>query len=314
MQLQRANMIAGTLPVARMKAAKNAVELAGMRAAHRRDGLAMVKFLRWLDESLDAGQKLTELDAATQLERFRAEGERFKGLSFRTISGYGSNGAIIHYSVTPKTNKRLLPRGLYLVDSGAQYLDGTTDITRTLALGNRTTKAQREAYTRVLKGHIALSQARFPHGTTGARLDTLARQFLWQVGLDYNHGTGHGVGAHLNVHEGPQSISPRGQSVPLEPGNIQSNEPGYYAPGKFGVRIENLVEVVELPASARAGSILGFETLTLCPIDKRPIEAKLLDQRERDWLNQYHARVRAALLPDLAQADAKWLRAACQPI
>lgn len=312
--LEKAEVVAGVSPISTMKAKKNQTELAGMRSAHQRDGVAMVKFLRWLDEAVLAGG-VTEMDAAEQLRAYRSEGEHFKGLSFRTISGYGPNGAIIHYSVSAKTNIPLKPKGLYLVDSGGQYLDGTTDITRTIAVGGNTTRNERDAYTRVLKGHIALAQARFPAGTTGSRLDTLARQFLWQAGLDYNHGTGHGVGAYLNVHEGPQSISPRGNAAALEPGNVQSNEPGYYEPGRFGIRIENLVEVVEVAGSRRSPRpVLGFGTLTLCPIDKRPLERRLLSDADVGWLNRYHQRVFKALSPALDGPDHRWLKAACAPI
>ena len=302
--------VCGDSPIMAMKAVKNEVELAGMRAAHVRDGVAMVKFLCWLEEAVPAGG-VSEISAARQLAAFRAEGEHFQGLSFRTISGYADHGAIIHYTVTEQTDVPLRSRGLYLVDSGAQYLDGTTDITRTIALGKRVGRHERDAYTRVLKGHIALAEARFPPGTTGARLDTLARQHLWQGGLDYNHGTGHGVGAYLNVHEGPQSISPRGTAAPLEPGNIQSNEPGYYEPDRFGVRIENLVEVVERPTRADGRPTLGFNTLTLCPIDTRPIERRLLRADEIAWLNAYHKRVRITLSPYLGANERRWLRTAC---
>ena len=207
----------------------------------------------------------------------------------------------------------LRPEGLFLVDSGAHYLDGTTDITRTLVLGGRPTDLQRDCYTRVLKGHIAIATARFPAGTTGARLDTLARAALWQAGRDYAHGTGHGVGAYLNVHEGPQSISHRSTAVPLEPGNIQSNEPGYYEPGEFGIRIENLVEVVKDEALA-SRDFLRFETLTLCPIEKRLVDPALLRSDERGWLDAYHARVRETLAPDLDRDDRAWLDRACAPL
>ena len=296
-------------PIPRMKARKNDVELAGIRAAHRRDGVAMVRFLHWLEGSLPHGG-LTEMSAAARLEGFRSEGEHFQGLSFPTIAGYADHGAIIHYSVDEASDVPLRSGGLFLVDSGAHYLDGTTDITRTLLLGGRPTDAQRDCYTRVLKGHIAIATARFPDGTTGARLDTLARAALWQSGRDYAHGTGHGVGAYLNVHEGPQSISHRSTAVPLEPGNVQSNEPGYYEPGEFGIRIENLVEVVK-DETVAPRDFLRFETLTLCPIEKRLIDPALLGADERGWLDAYHVRVLETLGPDLESGDRAWLERAC---
>ena len=299
-------------PIPLMKARKNEVELAGIRAAHRRDGAAMARFLHWLDRSLPEGG-ITEMGAAARLEGFRREGEHFQGLSFPTIAGYADHGAIIHYSVDEASDVPLRPEGLFLVDSGAHYLDGTTDITRTLLLGGRPTDAQRDAYTRVLKGHIAIATARFPAGTTGARLDTLARAALWQSGRDYAHGTGHGVGAFLNVHEGPQSISHRSTSVPLEPGNVQSNEPGYYEPGEFGIRIENLVEVVRDEAIAPR-EFLRFDTLTLCPIEKRLVDLGLLSAGEREWLDAYHARVLDTLGPDLDRDERGWLERACAPL
>ena len=295
-----------------MKARKNAVELAGIRAAHRRDGAVMVRFLHWLEQSVPAGG-VTEMSAAAKLDGLRAAGERFRGLSFPTIAGYADHGAIIHYSVDETSDIPLHPEGLFLVDSGGHYLDGTTDVTRTLLLGGRPTDAQRDSYTRVLKGHIAIATARFPAGTTGARLDTLARAALWQSGRDYPHGTGHGVGAFLNVHEGPQSISHRSTEVPLEPGNIQSNEPGYYEPGAFGIRIENLVEVVKDEAIAPR-DFLRFDTLTLCPIEKRLVDPELLSAGERGWLDAYHARVLDTLGPDLDGDERAWLEGACAPL
>ncbi len=298
-------------PVMMMKARKNDTEIAGMKAAHLRDGAAMVRFLHWLEREV-AGGKVTELSAAEALEAFRAEGEHFVGPSFDTISGYAGNGAVIHYRVTGKTNLLLKPQGIYLTDSGGQYLDGTTDITRTVLLGGKATKDQKDQFTRVLKGNIALASARFPSGIAGYRLDTLARQPLWEAGLDYNHGTGHGVGAHLGVHEGPQNIGTRWAEAGLEPGNILSNEPGYYVNGEYGMRIENLILVRELPKHGRDGrSFLGFETITLCPIDRRLIEPKLLSSVELDWINAYHRRVQRSLTPLLGTAERTWLRAAC---
>jgi Xaa-Pro aminopeptidase len=302
-------------PVYVMKAKKNQVEMEGMRACHVRDGVAMVRFLRWLEEEVPKG-KVTEISAATRLAEFRAEGEGFQGLSFETISGYAEHGAIIHYAVDEKSNARLRPRGIYLIDSGGQYLDGTTDITRTVLLGKKATREQRDRFTRVLQGHIALSRVRFPAGVRGMRLDTLARLPLWEAGLDYNHGTGHGVGSYLNVHEGPQAISPaRCTGVPLEEGNVQSNEPGFYQDGAYGIRIENLILAVRDQKLSRNGStFLEFETLTQCPIDTRLVDARMLSPVEREWLNGYHRNVRRVLGPHLSAADRRWLKAACAPI
>ncbi len=301
--------------VDRMKAAKNPVEIKGMRAAHLRDGVAMVRFLSWLSENVPQGG-VTELSAAARLERFRARGRHFQGLSFETISGYAAHGAIIHYSADESSDVPLKPRGIYLVDSGGQYLDGTTDITRTWLLGERATRDQKRKYTRVLQGHIELARARFPEGVRGMRLDTLARMHLWQDGLDYNHGTGHGVGAFLNVHEGPQAISPtRDIGVPLEEGNILSNEPGYYQSGGFGIRIENLMLVrrdEELSDEDR--NWYRFETLTCCPIDSRLVEVKLLSPEQRRWLNDYHLWVKKKLSPRLNAKDRRWLARACRRI
>ena len=310
--LDGAKPVLAPSPIACMKARKNDVELAGIRGAHRRDGAAMVRFLHWLERSVPAGG-ITEMGAAAKLDGLRSEGEHFRGLSFPTIAGYADHGAIIHYKVDEASNVPLRPDGLFLVDSGAHYLDGTTDVTRTLLLGGRPTEAQRDCYTRVLKGHVAIATARFPAGATGARLDTLARAALWQSGRDYAHGTGHGVGAFLNVHEGPQSISHRSTTVALEPGNVQSNEPGYYEPGEFGIRIENLIEVVKDEAAAPR-DFLRFATLTLCPIEKRLIEPGLLTADERGWLDAYHARVLETLGPDLDRDDRVWLERACAPL
>ncbi|MEI6557348.1 MAG: aminopeptidase P family protein [Rhodospirillaceae bacterium] len=289
------------------RACKSAAELAGARAAHLRDGVAMVRFLHWLEGALDGA--VTELGAATRLEAFRRQGALFRDLSFETISGAGANGAIVHYRVSPESDRPLLPGTLYLVDSGAQYQDGTTDITRTVALGAPTAE-MRERFTRVLKGHIALAGVRFPPGTTGSQLDVLARLPLWQAGLDYDHGTGHGVGSYLSVHEGPQRISKRPSRIALAPGMILSNEPGCYVAGAYGIRIENLMAV---RASALA-PMLEFETLTLVPIDRALIEVALLDDRERDWLEAYHLRVRESLTPLLELAAAAWLAAATRPL
>ncbi|MEM7253838.1 MAG: aminopeptidase P family protein [Pseudomonadota bacterium] len=314
-QLEGAQLTEAPNPIERMKARKNATELTGIRNAHVRDGVAVSRFLRWLDEEVSGGE-VTEISAADQLESFRREGDNFRGLSFPTISGYAHHGAIIHYSVDEASNIRLRPKGLYLVDSGAQYLDGTTDITRTVLLGGRATKHQKSCFTRVLKGHIALATSRFPAGASGARLDSFARRALWDVGLDYGHGTGHGVGAFLNVHEGPQSISHgRGLAFALEVGNVQSNEPGYYEPGQFGIRTENLIEVVrDDKLSAGGREFLRFDTLTLAPIDRRLIDIKLLNQEELSWVDEYHQRVRRTLSKHLGAADRRWLREATAPL
>ena len=267
-----AEVIRGADPCALPKSCKNTVELDGIRAAHRRDGAAMTRFLAWLADAPPGS--ITELDAVDRLAAMRAGGEHYRGPSFDTISGAGSNGAIVHYRVTAESNRTLEPGTLYLVDSGGQYLDGTTDVTRTVAIGPSEPE-HRDRFTRVLRGHIALATARFPRGTTGAQLDTLARQFLWQGGLDYDHGTGHGVGHYLNVHEGPQRISRMGSSAPLAPGMVVSNEPGYYRTGAYGIRIENLVAVTETDGAE--DGFLGFETLTLAPIDRALIDPRLAD-------------------------------------
>ena len=306
-----AQVIRGTDPCALPKACKNEVELAGIRAAHRRDGAALTRFLAWLAAAPPGS--VTELDAVARLAAMRAGGEDFRGPSFDTISGAGPNGAIVHYRVTAETNRALEPGTLYLVDSGGQYLDGTTDVTRTVAIGAPEPE-HRDRFTRVLRGHIALALARFPRGTTGAQLDTLARQFLWQAGLDYDHGTGHGVGHYLNVHEGPQRISRLGSGAALAPGMVVSNEPGYYKTGAYGIRIENLVAVTE--ADGADSGFLGFETLTLAPIDRALIEPAMLTAGERAWLDAYHARVAETLAPLLADdaATLAWLRAATAPL
>jgi Xaa-Pro aminopeptidase len=295
------------------KAMKNARELAGMRAAHVRDGAALTRFLAWLSSAaLDDG--LSESAAAERLAAFRAENERYRGPSFPTISAAGGNAAIIHYRVSRESD-RLLTRGtLYLVDSGAQYLDGTTDVTRTVALGEPT-EEMRQRFTLVLKGHIAIATARFPRGTTGSQLDALARQAMWRAGLDYDHGTGHGVGYYLGVHEGPQHISKLPSPISLRPGMILSNEPGYYKPGAYGIRIENLVAVAqaETPAGGEQ-ELFGFETLTLAPIDLALIDGSLLDVEEMQWLDGYHARVRETLTPLVDRETQLWLEAATRPL
>jgi Xaa-Pro aminopeptidase len=293
------------------KASKNASEIEGTRAAHRRDGAALTRFLAWLAREVPKGE-LREIAASDRLEAFRRAGEHFRDLSFPTISGAGSNGAIVHYRAVPETEKRLEPGTLYLLDSGAQYLDGTTDVTRTVAVGEPSAE-MRDRFTRVLKGHIALACARFPKGTTGTQLDGFARRALWQVGLDYDHGTGHGVGSYLGVHEGPQRISKAPSSQALVPGMIVSNEPGYYKTGAYGIRIENLVLVQPAEGSAER-EMLGFETLTLAPIDRNLIEPSLLDEDEIAWLDAYHRRVRETLTPLVDPDTAHWLAEATRPV
>ena len=306
-----AEAVRGDDPCALPKACKNPVELAGARAAHRRDGAAVTRFLAWLGPAADGG--LTEIAAAERLAVLRRGNELFRDFSFDSISGAGPNGAIVHYRVTPRTDRRLESGQLYLIDSGAQYLDGTTDITRTVAIGTPTAE-MRDRFTRVLKGHIALATARFPKGTTGSQLDTLARTALWQAGLDYDHGTGHGVGSYLGVHEGPHRIAKVPNRVPLEVGMIVSNEPGYYKPGAYGIRIENLVTVVPAEVEGAERPMLGFDTLTLAPIDRNLVEPALMTADEIAWLDSYHARVRETLTPLLDAGTAEWLAAATAPM
>jgi Xaa-Pro aminopeptidase len=295
------------------KACKNPVELDGTRAAHRRDGAAVTRFLAWLAREAPKGE-LKEITASDRLEAFRREGELFRDLSFPTISGAGPNGAIVHYRAMPETERRLEPGSLYLLDSGAQYLDGTTDITRTIAIGAPSDE-MRDRFTRVLKGHIALALTRFPKGTTGSQLDAFARRALWEKGLDYDHGTGHGVGSYLGVHEGPQRISKAVNTQPLLPGMIVSNEPGYYKTGAYGIRIENLVVVQPSSGEAEGGrDMLCFETLTLAPIDRALVARELLEGEEIAWLDAYHARVRDTLTPLVDRDTARWLEAATQPL
>ncbi|MEW6438238.1 MAG: aminopeptidase P family protein [Pseudomonadota bacterium] len=300
----------GQDPIALMKARKNDTELEGMRAAHLRDGAAIVRFLRWFETEAPKG-KLTEIGAAQALETFRRETGRLKDLSFPTISAAGPNSAIPHYRVTEASNRKI-KRGIFLIDSGGQYEDGTTDITRTLAVGTPT-QEMRDRFTRVLKGHIAIARAIFPQGTSGAQIDALARLALWQAGLDFDHGTGHGVGAYLSVHEGPQRIS-KLSNVALEPGMILSNEPGYYKADHFGIRIENLVVVTPLKIKGAERDMLGFETITFAPIDLSLVEPKLLDATEKAWLDAYHAKVYKLIAPDLGRDERQWLKQATRPL
>ena len=293
------------------KARKNAVEQAGARAAHARDAVALTKFLHWVRGA--AGRE-TEISAADRLEQLRAEGAHFRGVSFNSIAGAGEHGAIMHYHATPQSNRPIGHNEMFLIDSGGQYLDGTTDVTRTIWTGPAAPPdAVRERFTRVLKGHIALSMTVFPEGVAGIRLDTLARAALWQIGLDFDHGTGHGVGSYLSVHEGPVSISPHLRPAVIAEGMILSNEPGFYLPGEYGIRIENLVLVV--PAEVPSGRpFLKFETLTLAPIDRTLIDPSLLLPGELDWLNAYHARVLREVGPGVPPEIAAWLEQACAPL
>ncbi len=300
-------------PCALPKARKNATELAGARAAHLRDAAAMARFFCWLDRTAPEGG-LTEIDAANELEALRAENAELRDISFDTISAAGPHAALPHYRVTRDSNRTINAGEIYLIDSGGQYLDGTTDITRTIAIGEADPQAI-TPFTLVLKGMIAVSRARFPLQTTGRDLDVLARAALWRAGLDYDHGTGHGVGAYLGVHEGPQSLSRRGTAATIEPGMIVSNEPGYYREGAFGIRIENLLAATE-PAEIEGGerALLGFETLTWAPIDRRLIDKGLLDAEERAWLDAYHAQVEALVAPLVDAETRDWLGSVCAPL
>ncbi len=292
-------VVQGSDPCILSKACKNKVEISGAQQAHHWDGIAMTRFLHWLDTKITITD---EIQAAQRLEQFRQATGQLHDLSFDTISATGSNAAIVHYQATEQTNKQL--HSLYLVDSGGQYLHGTTDVTRTIAI-DQPTAEQKKCFTLVLKGHISIATCNFPSGTTGSQLDVLARHALWQAGLDYDHGTGHGVGSFLSVHEGPQSISIRPNKAALQPGMILSNEPGYYKEGSFGIRIENLLLVVEI---AGEHSMLGFETLTLVPIDLRLVEFSLLTEAEITWLDNYHARILAQLGPQLDSEIKNWLQ------
>ena len=303
--------VRGNDPVSLLKAVKNPTEIEGTRRAHRRDAVALARFLAWIDREAPSGA-LTEIDAVEALETFRRETGALKDVSFPTIAGTGPNGAIVHYRVTRKSNRRISPGDLLLIDSGAQYEDGTTDVTRTIAIGEPTAE-MRDRFTRVLRGHIAIARAIFPDGTTGAQLDTLARQFLWQAGIDFEHGTGHGVGSYLSVHEGPARISKLG-TTPLKRGMILSNEPGYYKTDAYGIRIENLELVVGTDVAGAEKPVNAFETLTLAPIDRRLINLNMLSGDELDWVNDYHARVRHAVRPHVDEATKAWLDDATAPL
>ena len=303
--------VRGNDPVALLKAVKNTTEIAGTRTAHQRDAVALARFLAWVDREAPKGA-LTEIDTVEALETFRRDTGALKDVSFPTIAGTGPNGAIVHYRVTRKSNRRIASGDLLLIDSGAQYEDGTTDVTRTIAIGAPTAE-MRDRFTRVLRGHMAIARAVFPDGTTGAQLDTLARQYLWQAGVDFEHGTGHGVGSYLSVHEGPARISKLG-TTPLKRGMILSNEPGYYKTDGYGIRIENLELVVSAQVPGAEKPMNAFETLTLAPIDRRLIDKAMLSPAEIEWLNAYHARVNKEVRAHLDEADKQWLDAATAPL
>jgi Xaa-Pro aminopeptidase len=312
-----ARIVAVRDPTILPKAIKNPVEIAGQKAAQERDGAAISRFLRWVEEEAPKGE-IDELTASDRLEALRRENPEIRDLSFDTISGAGPNGAIVHYKSSEKTNRKLETGTLYLVDSGGQYVDGTTDITRTVAIGEPTAEMC-DRFTRVLKGHIAVATSIFPKGTRGSQLDSFARRPLWEAGLDYAHGTGHGVGSFLSVHEGPQRISPVGSAQsggdePLKAGMILSNEPGYYKTGEYGIRIENLVLVVEKPIEGAEKETLGFETLTFAPIERRLVDVSMLSDSELEWLNDYHAGVLARIGPRLEGEDKAWLERQCAPL
>ena len=304
-------------PTVLPRAIKNPVEIAGQKAAQQRDGAAISKFLRWIENEAPKGE-VDELSASDKLESLRRENEELRDLSFDTISGAGPNGAIVHYRSSEKTNRKLEAGTLYLVDSGGQYVDGTTDITRTVPVGEPTAE-MRDRFTRVLKGHIGIASAIFPKGTRGSQLDSFARRPLWEAGLDYAHGTGHGVGSFLSVHEGPQRIAAAwsnqpGGDEPLQPGMILSNEPGYYKTGEYGMRIENLVLVVDKQIDDAEKEMLGFETLTFAPIERRLVVKEMLSPQELAWLDNYHAEVLAKIGPSLSGDDLAWLEEACAPL
>ena len=301
-------------PVKRMKTIKNETEIAGFKQAMLKDGIAMVKFLYWLDNQMSSlpNEIPTEISVAEKLASLRAEQILFKGISFDTIAGYGPHGAIVHYEATPETDVPLEPKGFLLLDSGAQYLEGTTDITRTIALGPLT-EEQKKVYTLVLKGHIQIELCKFPSGSSGTQLDILARKDMWRAGMNYLHGTGHGVGSYLNVHEGPHQIRMEWKPAPLVAGMTVTDEPGIYLAGKFGVRIENTL-LITYYNETEFGKFLQFESLTLCPIDKKPIIKEMMLPEEIVWLNQYHQRVFDVLSPRLDDNEIEWLQEACAPL
>ena len=310
-QVKAHEIIRKPSPIPAMKAIKNEAEQQGIRNAMVKDGIALVKWLRWLKPAVEAGGQ-TEITISDKLEQLRSDQPLYRGLSFDTIAGYEEHGAIVHYEATPETDKVLEPHGLLLVDSGAQYQDGTTDITRTIALGPLTDE-QRKVYTLVLKGHIDLQMLHFPDGASGTQLDAIARQPLWQAGLNYLHGTGHGVGAYLNVHEGPHQIRMEWKPTPLRKGMTVTDEPGIYLEGRFGVRTENVL-LIQDAEETECGRFLRFETLTLCPIDTTPILSELLNKEEIDWLNTYHAEVYNKLAPHLNDEERVWLQEATRPL
>ncbi|MBP3260723.1 MAG: aminopeptidase P family protein, partial [Prevotella sp.] len=305
------HVVEGESPVKRMKTIKNDSEIAGFRQAMLRDGIAMVRFLKWLKPAVEAGGQ-TEVTIDRKLTALRAEQPLFRGISFDTIAGYEAHGAIVHYEATEESAALLEPKGLLLLDSGAQYQDGTTDITRTIALGP-TTEEQRRVYTLVLKGHIQIELAKFPSGISGTQLDVLAKQAMWREGLSYLHGTGHGVGSYLCVHEGPHQIRMEWKPAPLVSGMTVTDEPGIYLEGRFGVRIENTLLIVPYKET-EFGHFLQMEPLTLCPIDKAPIMKELLTDEEAGWLNDYHQHVFDMLAPHLSAEETDWLREACSPL
>ncbi|MFZ0695038.1 MAG: aminopeptidase P family protein [Alphaproteobacteria bacterium] len=311
-----ARIVTGADPCALPKACKNEIELRGTTAAHIRDGAALTRFLAWIAREAPKGN-LDEISAAAKLESFRRENEYFRGLSFPTISGTGSNGAVVHYRASERTKRKIAAGEIYLVDSGAQYLDGTTDVTRAVFISGKgePSAEQRDRFTRVLKGHIAIATAKYPRGTSGGQLDALARRALWEAGIDYDHGTGHGVGSYLGVHEGPQRIAKIGSDAALRTGMIVSNEPGYYKAGAYGIRLENLVTVVAVEdVSGAERELLGFETITLAPFDRALIDRALLTEDEIAWVDSYHARVRETLSPLVDAETADWLKEATNPL
>jgi len=299
-------VIEGVSPVAMLKSIKNEKEIEGFSNAMVRDGVALTRFFIWMEKSLSAGKTLTEISISEKLAEFRNKQALYVSESFETIAGYKGHGAIVHYGATPESNATLAQEGLLLIDSGAQYFDGTTDITRTIALGEPT-EAMMKDFTRVLKGHISLAKCKFPQGTRGSQLDILARKALWDNGINYMHGTGHGIGHFLNVHEGPQSIRMEENPVALQPGMVISNEPGVYRTDEYGIRIENLILVRE-DSETEFGKFYSFETLTLCPIDRKLIITSQLSARERAWLNKYHQRVYEKLSPFLFEEEKEWLK------